>query len=494
VVAIAGVALGLSLWLATHEWFFRDDFVFLERMQQPGGWTWREVFLPFERRPWIFYRPLSMELFFYWGHRLFGLDAFPYYTFSLALNFATALLVYPLALELGLERRGAAVAALLAVTRAPTLTEIFYGSCFMYVAVIFFGLASALAFLRYLGRGGVRWQVGSCVALVLAFGCNEVAATVPAWLAFLAVGAGRVGLGPDSLSRLARALAPQAVLTAVYLFFRFGLVGPVESEFWNLVVVPTIYTHRLGPHVMPNVGWLLEILAGGGQGLAIGGALLAALFAALLATPLGRERLPWLGRVGVACLAWILLLLPVFALLPQREDRWAMMFAAPVALLTGALVSALAGALGGRRLRVFEGVLLVLLAVTLPHAAIFARAADPVGGPARRLTTWVSSQQPALPREAVIVVLYGAPGLGSEAERGRLQAATSAGTALRVAEPGTRRQLRYFDVSRRPARGAVRPDSVYVKLLPGLRFEVPSPDWLDRELPRGVARRGAGPS
>ncbi len=485
-------AAALAVWLGTHEWFFRDDFVFLERMQRPETWSWREVFLPFEKRLWIFYRPLSMDLYFYLGHRLFGLHALPYYLVSLAFGFASAFLVHRLALQLGFEPRAAAFAAVLAVTRKPLLTEVFYGSVFMYVAVIFCGLASAVAFLRHLERGGARWQLLSCVFLLLAFGCNEVAATIPGVLALLAVGAGHAALEPAALGRLARSLLPQALLTAGFLLFRFALVGPVENEFWNLVVVPTIYSHRLGPHALPNAGWLLAEVAGGGPALAVTLVLAAGATLGLWASPGGRAEARWLARVAAVAVAWIGLLLPAFALLPQREARWAMMLAAPFALLVSAPVSALLRARASERRGLVGAALVLLLIVALPVGPMLARAADPAGGPPRRLSAWVAAQRPPLPPDAVLVVLYGGPGLASEAEAIRLRASTASGRSLGVVEPGTRRSLRFHDVSRRAPRSALRPGSVYLKLLPGLDFERAGPRWQSLELPRGAPTRGRG--
>ena len=56
VVGVALALLALALWLASAEGFYRDDWIFLQRMQSPESWSWREVFLPFERRLWIFWR------------------------------------------------------------------------------------------------------------------------------------------------------------------------------------------------------------------------------------------------------------------------------------------------------------------------------------------------------------------------------------------------------------------------------------------------------
>ena len=215
----------------------------------------------------------------------------------------------------------------------------------------------------------------------------------------------------------------------------------------------------------------MEEVAGGLVSLGAGALLLAAGFAALRRDAAGRRQLGWLGRVSAALLGWVLLLLPAFVLLPQQEARWAMMFAAPLSLLVAAFASALLRGPFASRPRAGDVALLALLVAALPVVPMAERAADPVGGPPRRLSAWVAAQSPALSPDAILVALYGGPGLAGEDSALRLRASTSWGRSLRVVEPGTRRSLRFHDVSRRPPRGAIRPDSVYVKLLPGLRFE-----------------------
>jgi hypothetical protein len=274
------------------------------------------------------------------------------------------------------------------------------------------------------------------------------------------------------------------VLTAGYLCFRFVLVGPIESDFWNVLVAPTLYRHQLGAHVLPNMAWLLEETAGGVVSLAGVGLLLLGSWTVVLRSEEGRRQRPWLLRVCGVCAAWILLLLPVFALLPQREPRWAMMLAFPMSLLVAAHASALLRAHASERRWLADAALVGLLLVAVPVAPMVARAADPVGGPPRRLAAWVAAQRPPLAADAILVVLYGGTGLASEAEMIRLRASTSWGRSLAVVEPGTRRSLRFHDVSQRPPRGAIRPDSIYVRLLPGLRFERARAAWLERELPR----------
>ena len=109
--------MAASSWVATREWFSRDDFAFLAYVQQPEIFGWRRAFLPLEERFWTFYRPLSMETYFWVNHRLFGLEASGFFAVSLGLHFATGLLVFRVARQLGFDPRVAAATGLLDVSR-----------------------------------------------------------------------------------------------------------------------------------------------------------------------------------------------------------------------------------------------------------------------------------------------------------------------------------------------------------------------------------------
>jgi hypothetical protein len=477
----------LALRAARQEWFSQDDFIFLEQVLVRDPWSWVDVWLPLRERFWMFYRPLSMETYFYVGQRLFGLDAFGYFAFSLALHLATAPLVCALARELGFARPVAMATALLAVSRPASLTEIFYGSCFMYVAVTFALLVCALCFLRRLRGGGAGWQAASCVALLAAFASNEVAIAAPALLALLAFGARSEPLSRAWAARVARALAPALALTAGFLVFRFALIAPIDNVFWNEFVRTSIYRHTLGPHVLPNAARLLYEVFGDPWVLAGALAALAAAAAGLALAPPARRAWPWLGRQHVVLLGWLAAVLPAFALLPQHHERWSMLLGVPAALLFGAWCEAAWRAFGARHPGAFEAALLLLVFAGIPYAALAARAADPKGGPPRRLAAWIGEQ--ALPPRATLVMLYGAPGLADPEEAQRLDRETHYGRLLDVVEREAQRTLRFHDLSRRPPRNVLRPDSVYVALLPGIRFERLDPAGVERLLPRGVSAR-----
>lgn len=201
----AGALLGswilASFWLASLEWFSRDDFAFLALVRLPEAWSWSEVFWPVGERFWPFYRPLAMETYFRLSHAVFGLEAFGYFAVSLVFHFASGALVYRIARQLGQGGGVAFVVAFLSVSRHPSLDEIFYGSVFHFVISVFFVLLAVTAYLDGVERDGVerRSRVALCLsalAQALALLCNEVNVLIPL-LALSAQGRGtRVGSRP----------------------------------------------------------------------------------------------------------------------------------------------------------------------------------------------------------------------------------------------------------------------------------------------------------
>jgi hypothetical protein len=240
-------------------------------------------------------------------------------------------------------------------------------------------------------------------------------------------------------------------------------------------------TLSLGPHVFPNALDLLARVFGGG--VAAGAALLSTL--ALLAVavwPVGAARRDSL-RMGVACTGWLVTSLAPFAVLPFPQGRWAMTLAVPAALLIGVGIQGVWRRWGARWPRALEAAFVGSLLVSLPYGTLRAVAADPVGAKPRSVAEWIAAQDD-LSERAVLVVLYGAPGLASAEQGERFRYLSYGGGLLNALEPGTRRVMRFQDLSRRLARNASRPESVYLALRPDLSFERAAPELLDRHLRR----------
>jgi len=274
------VLVALCVWIAHREFFFGDDLMFLRRTQLPRDW-WA-VFFPFGRRAWWSYRPLSIEVFFSTLYAVAGLNAFPYLLASLVCHFAAGLLVYRLAVQLELDRRVALVTALLSVAMYPSLNgELFWISAFQTVSGCLFYLLTLTLFIDYLTRGRRRYQVAASATMIVALLCNELSMTLPAPIVLLALYFGR-GAAVARLRTALVASAPMLVIIAVYLPFRYLLIGA------SFLPTPVLNLPHLGWHIAGNVLVFLRILTKRSEGtqivvlaIVIGGWLLAARAGAL---------------------------------------------------------------------------------------------------------------------------------------------------------------------------------------------------------------------
>jgi hypothetical protein len=257
--------------------------------------------------------------------------------------------------------------------------------------------------------------------------------------------------------------------------FRFYWIAPA--------VTPEIYTPQFGVQVLLNYMRILSFVFGDASMLLAALALATALLIAVMARWDSRLHAGPL-RVAAACAAWIATVLTPFAVLPFAQPRWAMPLAAPVCLLLGALLEAFRRSYAPRRAWALEAGLLALVLASLPYGALLAHATDPVGAYPRRIVEWIDAQEPPLSPRAVLVLLYGAPGLANSAAAERFRYLSYRGGVLNAVYPETQRVMRFVDLSRRPPRNAIRADSIYLGLGPDLGVAGADARLLDRELPR----------
>jgi hypothetical protein len=455
-VMVAALIAGLCIFVASREWFSRDDFAFLAFVRKPGAFDWFDVYLPFQGRFWSFYRPLGMETYFYLGFRSFGLNAFGFFAISLAVHFASGALVFRLGRQLGFDRSVAIATALLSISLRPSMNQIFYGSIFHYVAVACFDLLAISLFLDWLERRKTWARAGSCIAVLLALLCNESAVAVPAllWLAALF----REGQLRTKVVRSLRAVAPQATIVGIYLVFRFFVFETVEA--------PRIYSPSHFSRTPLNVLHQIRFVFGSS------GALLAALaLAAGVTASLRGAARACLLRSNAFCLSWLLFALAPFAPLAFAHERFSIVIEAPVSLLLGSCLNGLRCRLGTRGRLPFELAMLGLVVASVPYGSLLDRAAHPLGGPPKRFVEFVETAGLVRRPGTRVVLLCGTPGLASRAEAERFLYLNYSAGVLKALYPERKLSLRLHDLREEPGPAVLRPSAVYVKLLPDLSFE-----------------------
>jgi hypothetical protein len=424
-----------------------------------------------------------MDGWFRLGFDLFGLAAPGFFAVALVVHFARGLVVVRLARQLGCARATACVAGLLAVSGAGSLPTLYAASIFHYVLASFALTLCVSWFLDAVrGRGGLA-AAGAWLALLVALLSNESAVVLPALL--FAVALCEAGsLGWRVFANAARRAAPYAALVAVYLALRFGALADVGGR--------ALYAPSLDLHVLRNAAAQIEIASGGALGLAaLAGLALAGGFA-LRKTG---HAAGGLARAALLCWVWVAIGLLPFVALPFTNARFSIAIEAPLALFAALALEALARTCAAGPRRALELACLALPLLLFPWAPLLERGRQPVGDPPRRLVAWISARAPSLPSASRIVVLYGVEGLADAAAGESLRSLAYNGALASAVWPDHSVSLRFHDLNQRMPRAVVRPEGVYVSLLPDRTLAPASPALLDRELPRSFAtldREAAG--
>ena len=369
--ALGLLVLAVYVVLAYQEDFYGDDFVFLRQAQLPRDWL--HVFVSFHPRGWWSYRPLSIEVFFSTLYAVAGLDSFPYLLVSVLTHFAAGALVWRIAVQLGIDRRVALVAALMKVSMYPSLNgELFWVSAFQTVLGSFFYLLTVTLFLQYLTEGRRRYRTAASVAMILALLSNELALTLPGPLVLLAVFFGS-GAPVPRLRAAFRACVPMIVILGVYVPFRYVLIWK------SFLPTPALNVPHLGWQVVWNVPVFLRILAGRSATLQV---VLVAIVAAgwICAARLGGGAPTVLARSVLLLSGWLLCAMVPFLGAYFLHHRAAVVLEGPFCLLIAAHLDPIVRAVTApRTARVVEAAVLALLAVAFPWQAVVEQARMPRG-------------------------------------------------------------------------------------------------------------------
>lgn len=394
-LAVVAAAFAITVWVASKEWFYGDDFIFLRLAQTPRDW-W-QIFFPLDRRFWWSYRPLTIEVYFKTLFELAGFNPFPFLLAVLIVHFANGVVVFGIALRLGFERRTALFAGCLSVLMYPSLHEIFWASAFQPVAAIFFYLFSVSCFLAYLQEGRRGWLFGSLSAQLLLAWSNELGVTLPGVLAVFASMHARGGVR-ERLAATVRGIWPHAAILAVYLVFRFVLLPA------SVMTAPAFYYQaQFGFHILRNLGSYASILTHDSSlhAAAVGILVIIGWVAAIRSSTADVQRLR--RRVGLM-LSWMLLAMIPYLGLWYAQHRMVMLIEAPFALLLAAHIDAVWWRWGHLRPRLLEWSMVVLLAVAVPYQTLWQRGREPIGDLNRQIVRLMRTHVADPPRGTCVAL------------------------------------------------------------------------------------------
>lgn len=124
-------------------YFFQDDWFVLNWIRKEGVFS----FFNF-RTDIIYWRPLTMPVFFAISRQLFDLNPFGFHIIAFTFHFVNSFLVYLLMLQLNLNKTSSKFAAFVYVTAAFHFIGLSWLSTTSYIVVTTFILSSIISFLR----------------------------------------------------------------------------------------------------------------------------------------------------------------------------------------------------------------------------------------------------------------------------------------------------------------------------------------------------------
>ena len=212
--------LSVFLFLPSLFNFFSGDDWFHLRISQIGSLSEFLNFFSFGHtaQSAAFYRPLPTQVFFFILQKFFGLTAWPYYLFVLICFGFSLYLVFRFALSILKDTRSSTLVAFVYGVSVSNFTRLYFLSAFQEIALVIFSLLCLLSFKKS--------KLQSLLFFVLALLSKETAIILPALLVVLNY--------PKILKSLV-SLLPFAVISLIYLYFRFKVFGLVEGDsyLWN---------------------------------------------------------------------------------------------------------------------------------------------------------------------------------------------------------------------------------------------------------------------
>jgi hypothetical protein len=466
-IVILGAALfGVCQWVLPHQYFRRDDFVYLSAVQAPD-WTWIRAFFPVDTWSYWKVRPLGVDTYFRIGWHLFGLQPFGFFQINLLCHFAMVPVVFRLAKQLGLASSFAAAAALLCISRPPSIFLVYYGAGFASLSAQLLVALSISFHVDYAKGHGAGWRVGSLIFLLLALLCHEASLVTPAILLFvsLAVRTWRP-IGRSCLRALLDA-GPHLASVAIYLYVRVSWIAvPREDGPYARIYDTSRVLKRLRVQLdaLADERWLIEALV-----LLVGLVLAGVLLRAEGRRYVTKRFLPVLA----ICAVWLLAILLPTATLPSWHVRFSHHAELPAALLVGAVLQLAWIGLPKLARPGFLAAVWLGIAFILPWHSLERRRYDESDLYTKRFLEVVETHFPELPHNSRFVMVYNADGLAPPYQMRKFRIRSLGGTPMvRAAYYDLEPEMRFHDAMKTPQLDLLCDQCLYFGIHHDLSVEV----------------------
>jgi len=214
--------------------FFGDDFYNLSLVQGKSFSQILESFNLFKKGPqnFLFYRPLTTQLFFWLGFKVFGLNPLGWRLVLFLFFYFSVFLVFWLAEILFRKKEISFLTTFFYAISGSHFYRLFFLSQFQEVGLAFFYLLSVILFVYTYREDSFLLKVGSLIFFIIALTCKETAVTLPLVLFLIYwLEKSRSSFFSEALKKI----LPYFVISIIYLLLRIFIFGFVQGGDYNFV-------------------------------------------------------------------------------------------------------------------------------------------------------------------------------------------------------------------------------------------------------------------
>ncbi|MCJ7805549.1 glycosyltransferase family 39 protein [Patescibacteria group bacterium] len=189
------------------------------------------------------YRPLSVQVYYFLGRTISGLEPISYRLISFAVFFLIIYLVYLLVKRLTKSETISLLSAFLYATSATHFAHLYYAGAFQELSLALFFLAASIYFFDFLQKTRLNYYLISIAAFILALMSKETAVVLPFILTLLFFYSRNQKAGLP-VKRFAGLIMPYFLILSGYFYLRVFHYGFAtgDSYIWDFSIKRVVNT------------------------------------------------------------------------------------------------------------------------------------------------------------------------------------------------------------------------------------------------------------
>lgn len=189
------------------------------------------------------YRPISIQVYYFFGRVISGLNPVGYRLISFAVFFLVIYLVYLFVKRITKSETISLISAFLYATSATHFAHLYYSGAFQELSLVLFFLISSIYFFDFLRKTRLRYYLISILAFILALMSKETAVVLPFILALLFLYS-RKQKARLTVKRFVGLIIPYLLILVGYFYLRVFHYGFAtgDSYIWDFSIKRSVNT------------------------------------------------------------------------------------------------------------------------------------------------------------------------------------------------------------------------------------------------------------